>query len=521
MASEDGRKVEDGRVFETDVCIIGAGAAGITLALELAGTDIRVIVLESGGLDLEEETQTLAGGETIGHPYLPLRACRLRFFGGTTGHWANWSSPFETDDFEERPWIPYSGWPFQLADLESEYKKAYALCGLADLPFDPAVWSTPDAVPFTFASGDIENRVEQVGTPPMKFGLEYRSILRAENMLTLLYSNVTELELSPDSSRVARAQVATLGGNRFTVEARLFVLAAGGIENPRLLLVSRGSRPAGIGNDHDLVGRFFMEHLNRQIGRFLPSDPTLSIDFYRRRVLHGSRALGQIQLPIATRQREKLSGFRLVIDKAFTEEPSEGVASAVSIAASLRAGELPDDFSTHLWNVIADFDDVAAELYRRYRKTPLRGRAYRVTTRAEQEPNPDSRVTLSDQKDALGRPFAKLDWQLTDTDLAVLKKGEAMMAAEFARAGLGRLAFLELTEGDSDYIFGGCHHMGTTRIADDPKRGVVDRNCKVHGTANLYVAGSSVFPTSGHCNPTLNIVALAVRLAKHVKEVFA
>jgi choline dehydrogenase-like flavoprotein len=237
--------------------------------------------------------------------------------------------------------------------------------------------------------------------------------------------------------------------------------------------------------------------------------------------MHGCRGLGQFHLLPAALRREKLAGFRMVIDKAFTDAPSEGVASAMAIGAALRAGELPDDFTKHLWNVIADVDLVAEEAWRRYTRQSLKTGVYRVTTRGEQEPNPDSRVTLSEQKDPFGKPMAKLDWRLTANDLRVLNRGEEIIAREFARVGLGRLAFLELGEGEPDYVFGGCHHMGTTRMSDDPKRGVVDRNGRVHGIGNLYVAGSSVFPTSGYANPTYTIVALAIRLAAHLGTVLA
>lgn len=526
MALLDGRSIRDGEVLETDVCVIGAGAAGITLALEFRGAGFRTLLLESGGDHYDADTQALYRGENVGREYYALDTCRLRYLGGTTNHWSNWCSPFDEEDFEVRPWIPHSGWPFSRASVDGAYQRAHVLAGLGPYEWDDLeFWTTPGGGrPIPLDGVSLQSRFIQIGTPKVQFGRRYREELDgADAVRTLIWSNATELEFAPDSDRIARVAVKTLAGNAFAVEAKIFVLAAGGIENPRLMLASRSSRPAGIGNDRDLVGRFFQEHVNQFVGRFLISDPSTDFSFYAdKRRLHGARAHGYIRITRDRLREEGLPGVSFYFRPTYSDEVAEGVDSARLLRDALREGTLPEAFWTHLWNVVTDFDQVAEEVYRRYAEKPIQGRVYRMSTRVEQQPDPANRVLLSDDKDALGLPRAKLDWRYTERDRRALLRGQRIAAEELAKAGAGRANFLEFDPTDAggqevDHLFGGCHHMGTTRISADPQTGVADPNCRVFGTKNLYVAGSSVFPTSGQCNPTLSIVALAVRLADHIK----
>ncbi len=526
MGFVDSRTIAEGEAVETDVCIIGGGAAGITLAREFQEQNFRVVLLESGGDGFDLETQNLYRGENVGRSYYPLEGCRLRYYGGTTNHWSNWCSTFDIEDFEVRPWIPHSGWPIPRASLDSVYARAHVLAGLGPYQYDDlSYWTTPGGEPLEFSHGVLENRTIQIGTPRAVFGHKYREVIeRSDNTRVMQWANLTELEFAPDSDRIQSARVKTLAGNKFSVNAKVFALCVGGIENPRVLLASRSSRQNGIGNARDLVGRFFMEHINQNLGRFMISDPDYDFSFYSaKRPMHGTRAHGFVRLSAESRRAAKLPGFSLYFNHTFSEDVAPGVDSAKIVLKSIKDdGVLPDHFATHLWNIIADFDDVAEQIYRRRTNQPIEGWVYRITTRVEQEPNPDNRVTLGDELDPLGVPRSKLDWHISVRDLEALLRGQQLAAAELAREGVGRAKFLEFeptSESDQeiDHLFGGCHHMGTTRMAADPQFGVVDPNCKVFGTHNLFIGGSSVFPTSGQCNPTLTIVALAVRLADHIK----
>jgi choline dehydrogenase-like flavoprotein len=265
----DARKLTDGQVVTADLCIVGGGPAGITIAKELADSSLDVCLLESGGPEEDEEIQTLAQGESTGRDYYPLDETRFRVLGGASGRWAGWCRPLEPIDLEPRPWVPNSGWPIAWSDLEPFLRRATRLCQLEHEDFDPSHWDTdiPRLYGPEFVGDGVVPSVRQ-GSPPTKFGVAYRDELkRAGNLAIYLYATAVELESDPTAQQVTGVRVACLNGPRFRVEARAYVLAAGAMETARLLLASRAVRPAGLGNDRDLVGRYFMEHPHVVIGR--------------------------------------------------------------------------------------------------------------------------------------------------------------------------------------------------------------------------------------------------------------
>jgi choline dehydrogenase-like flavoprotein len=562
-------QVPGGSAIQVDLCIVGAGAAGITIAREFSGGALRVAVLESGGLGFEPETQELYGGENVGLPYFPLDTPRLRFFGGTTNHWAGVCRPFEPVDYERRAWIPYSGWPFGAEEVDPFYARAEDVVRLTSDRWDTDAWVDaiePDPLPLS--QDRIVIRVDQLVPPDLRsFASLYGEELRAAGNVTVyLEANVTEVRTDEGGSATEVA-VATLSGNRFTVSARAFVVAVGGIDNARLLLASRGRHPAGLGNEHDLVGRFFAEHPRFVAGIVAPADPNVSVAFYRERIVDGTLVQPRLAISRAVQEQEGLADVQFRIDPVYDEALERAVDSrdVESLKALRRAltgdggGELAQDLSNVVsdlmtWNrftipgaplpvpypeVIGELirstprerqsllpgllGDVAGYLYTRVRGGDLPVDNLLVTARFEQVPNPDSRVTLSDEPDDLGVPRAVLDWRLTDADRHNVRRAMEVLGAEIGRAGVGRLRIMFEEEG-SDWpqdLVGGYHLMGTTRMHADPTQGVVDADCRVHGTSNVFVAGSSVFPTGGSGNPTMLIVALALRLADHLKAVIA
>ncbi len=266
----DAHTVLPGTLIEADVCIVGAGAAGTTLARELIGTHFEVCLLESGGLEFDQHTQSLYRGENVGFPYYSLDAVRLRYFGGTTNHWMGACRPLDPIDFESRPWVPYSGWPFDKSHLDPFYIRAHSICQLGPYEYDPATWETEENPQLPILGGRVATAMCQ-NSPPTRFGQVYREeIKRAPNIQTYLFANVVKIETSSTAQKVVRIHVATLQGNKFWVSARLFILATGAIENPRLLLASNEVQSTGLGNKNDLVGRFFMEHL-KVPGGYIPT----------------------------------------------------------------------------------------------------------------------------------------------------------------------------------------------------------------------------------------------------------
>jgi choline dehydrogenase-like flavoprotein len=375
-----------------------------------------------------------------------------------------------------------------------------------------------------FAPDKLESLVWQY-SPPTRFGEVYQAELeRAENLDIVLHTNVVEIEASEAGSEVSALRLAALDAKRIEARARSYVLACGGLENPRLLLASNRQAPAGLGNAHGLVGRYFMEHPHVVAARALVADPAL-VRFYdydlRATPRRGHEALGCIHLSAEAQRAGKLLNYdaNVTVDTIGIS----GYAALRRIWNSVERGESPQDLLGDLKTALFDIDDTFAGLLGRFgvRDYQPSAGSFQLWSFAEQAPNPDSRVLLDSERDALGMPRIKLDWRLTELDRRSLLGAHEVLAEEFGRTGIGRIqieAWLQDLESPwSEELHGGYHPMGTTRMADDPKQGVVDRQCRVHGMANLYVAGSSVFPTGGSANPTLTIVALALRLAEHLK----
>jgi choline dehydrogenase-like flavoprotein len=523
----DARDVQGGTTLQTDVCIIGAGAAGITLARELTGSPYRVTVLESGGFEYEIETQALYEGPSIGLPYSDLSAPRLRFFGGTTNHWGGICRPFDEADFEAREGIPFTGWPIKKDDVDPFYERTVRVVRLPSTDWDLSRWAPSGAVaPLPLGGGRIVSRVAQVVEQEARsFGEGYREELRrAANVTVYLHANVTAVEADEPVRTATSVQVATLSGNRFSVAARVFVLATGAIENARLLLVSNHQAPRGLGNDNDLVGRFFLEH-PRFIGGFLaPFDPHPNLGFYENHRVGGAVVRGYLASSKEVQLAEGLLDLQIRVEPSYGEAPEDPFDYADHVMTLARDVEgwqriaipgapLPIPYL----DVIREAIEAPEETYIR-----LRGRIDRIglSTRIEQAPNPDSRVVLVAERDQLGMQRVALDWRLSDVDRRNVRRALELLGAELGAAGIGRVRILldEDESGWPDDLNGGQHHMGTTRMSDDPRQGVVDRRCRVHGMSNLFVSGSSVFPTASGATPTLMLVALAIRLADHLRE---
>jgi choline dehydrogenase-like flavoprotein len=536
--------------IETDLCIIGAGPAGITLARELANTDVRVCLLEGGGRGLEYDVNPVAHGEVVGLPYDQLDVTRLRGFGGNSPRWflpvpgghGLRLRRLDPIDFERRDGMPYSGWPFDRRHLDPYYERAEQLFRLGHLDEESMLRQPARPV--------LPLDDSRIVTSMFHFALgtwfteDERQVLdTSSNVTTVLHANVDVLELDEDGDAIRTVVVTPepgtgcmvnapgnrldvpfpAPGGRFRVSAKLFVLAAGGIDNARLLLASNGRRSHGLGNQHDLVGRFFMEHLHMWPGRLVPADRSLfeRAGLYEPHVIDGIQHVAKLALADRVIRDEGLLNHCVGLHP---DAWSEGERSLAHVAGSLHARRRPDGVRSHLGNIVSDRRDVARAIARKLRPTagssPGAERppaVYLLASMSEQAPNPDSRVRLSDERDALGRPRVVLDWRRSELDRRTVDVAHEILDQELRRTGLGRLQIdRPMDEMDDDDVHGGWHHMGTTRMHPDPRRGVVDQDGRVHGLANLFVAGSSVFPTGGYANPALTVVALALRLADRV-----
>jgi choline dehydrogenase-like flavoprotein len=525
----DARTLSAGEELEADICIVGAGAAGIALALELRSTPLKVLLVESGGLDFDHRSQLLYRGRSSGREYPALQFTHRRQFGGTMRTWFGRCRPLDEMDFQERPFVPGSGWPFTRADLDPYYARAHTYCQLDRYDYDADHWPSAEGEQQKIESAGLETKIFQF-SPPTDFGKEYRGELaRASNIQVCLHANVKGMALDKALGRVSHARCLTLGGKAFTIKAGAFVLAAGGLEVTRLLLASDDVLSCGIGNQNDLVGRFFMEHPHIFSGVVTHYPPGFSQEFLKLNhefVQTNLQMVKAIGIPEARMLQERVSNasaFFLYRPIHKTEDAyfSRDAASARRVAEVFQHAAEPSlrpifSGSGLLRNARSLLDLLARAVGHRLR------RVYAPVLRIQMEsiPNPESRITLSDKKDALGNRQIDLHWQLTQQDLASYCR-----FADLLHNGLRGLGFQIRdirhdvdAEGWPVSMIPAKHQLGTTRMHRDPRQGVVDPDCRVHGVENLYVASGSVFPTGGMANPTLTIIALAVRLADHLKH---
>ncbi|HEV7777425.1 MAG TPA: GMC oxidoreductase [Luteibacter sp.] len=536
--------------FEADLCVIGAGAAGIAIARSFIGTSTTVCLVESGGLGGEQKSQSLYEGSSTGSAPFDTLNSRMRVFGGSCTLWGGGCITFSRQDLGEREWVPHSGWPLSYEEIEPYYRLASAYCRIDAHDFtDGSFLGDPPRAPIPFEDGSLVNQI--FARSPVLFGEAYRAELdQAPNITVLLHANLIELEASGDGTSVNRARIGTLDGRRGSVRARHYVLASGGIENARLLLLSNSVLPQGIGNEHDMVGRYFMDHPSGKLGAVFTDDPDSLTRPYDRNLGKGpAPVFPEIGLSgTVQREQQVLSGrvhpfavegtvpkgiralreFRAALRPSVQDESAllearmcaamkNGPSGAGAVLSQEGIGVLALRLGLGLGDIARAFVQKVAD------KPTVKSNHVELCGYFEQAPNPDSRVILGDELDALGQRKVHVDWRLTDLDRRTYRVAATLFGSELARACGGRFELEPWLANDSEVpeVHGTAHHLGTTRMADDPRQGVVDRQCKVHGVHNLHIAGSSVFPTGGWAFPTLTIVALSLRLAEQLRVLLA
>jgi len=493
----DARSLPANTTLTPDLAIIGGGPAGIALALALAESGHDILLLESGGQAFDSKTQAMYQGREDGIPYVALDSGRLRFLGGSSNHWGGYCRPLDAIDFERRDWMPDSGWPFGIDELKPYFARAQALVEAGPWLYDrvgPELAGSGAVLPL--APGGLYTSWFQFSKTrdsvlPTYFGHRYGDDLkRAARITPLLHANVTALRLSPNAKTMERLDVATLTGNRLTVKPRFTVLACGAMENARLLLASNDVIKPGIGNQNDLVGRYFADHpIPRDVATMVVFDGNLA-SFYGNAATLANGAIVRAALA-----------------------PSAGFARAQNLTGSLTTVENPVELDElGIAAVVATSQALGVDA--------SNAKAWSLGCGMELAPDPDRRLSLTDEKDALDLPRLKLEMRIADADLARYRQTLTELGRQLLAARLGMIRINYHTRHQwlaaMDW---GNHHLGTTRMSDDPKRGVVDAQGRMHGVDNLYVAGSSVFPTYGASNPTMNLLALTLRLADRLKTV--
>jgi choline dehydrogenase-like flavoprotein len=508
--------LQDKSKLRSDICIVGTGPAGITLAKELIDSGLKVVILESGDFQFDPDTQNLYAGDIVENlPPVPLDVSRLRYFGGTSNHWEGVCGPFDQIDFRARDWIPNSGWPLTRGELDPFYKKAQQLIGLGPYEYRSSAWSNENWDLFDIAGTDIAHAMRQ--SNPQRFGPVYQKGLeKAENVHVILHANLTGVRTNEAFDHVTAVEATALGGKSITIDAKNVVLACGGVENARLLLAF------GFSSKLPAIGRYFNFHPHMLTGQLLLERPILHSRFpYRWHDINGTRIMHQFLLSEQVQEREKLPNHAATIEEIRLPY-TKGYSAGKRLYNRLRGTRNFDHVLDDIFDLLTDLDGAYAQWNSRHTEHQIT--LLNVETYLEQSPHPDSRILLSKEKDALGIPRAKIDWAYFAHEPARVKRFNEILALSFGAAGIGRMKivdnitdpvnFEELVREQST----GEHQIGATRISEDPESGVVDSNCTVHGFNNLFCAGSSVFSTASWINPTTTIVALSVRLAEHLKS---
>jgi choline dehydrogenase-like flavoprotein len=515
-------ELPDNSRIDCDVCIAGSGPVGITLAVELAGTNIRVCLVESGGLSQSAAVPASTIAEQLGFLIDPVKFQRHVFgggsnrWGGLRGRWFR-AKPLDPIDFETRPWIANSGWPFGYDMLSSFFERAGRILRMPSVR-DLIREAERDRVAPVFHNDQLRTRVFLM-TKPLRFGRQYRPLLaQSPNIQVYYHGRVIEIEEDPGAPVIRHFHVATPAGKRHRVCAKYFVLACGGLETPRLLLTSKGKMNSGVGNQRGLVGRYYMQHPKGLHGIAVLNHRSLRTSLYTGGHLASDiKVCGAISFSERFQRREKLLNPCLMLRPLFSL--SEGHAAQVYRAAR-RAWHGPDRRVGR--RELTDLVRFAASAVRRAFKGHRPGTVFSVLNHMEQIPNPDSRLDLSERKDRLGIHQLRIDWRIDPLEKASLGRLHAVVRDRLAAQGAGKLeSQLDALTDDWPIVQDSAHHMGTTRMHRDPRQGVTDADGRVHGMHNLYVSGNSLLPTSGHANPTLTVVALAIRLGDHLKRLCA
>jgi choline dehydrogenase-like flavoprotein len=575
---EDLGAVGPDATIEADLIIIGSGPAGLTIAREFFGTSTRVLVLESGQREEACKFDDLNAVESIGEPQGDAQmrkrvefhgtssaswSCesqqygvRCRVFGGSSKVWAGKSAAFDPIDYTVRDWIPFSGWPFEREALDPYVDRAAEVLNLGPNCYDDRLWELAGISPpepqldpkllKSFFWQFARSRIDTMDV--MRFGSEF-IIVDESKVRVLLNATVTRIDTNEAGTVLEGVEVTTIDRVRSRVRAKAAVLAAGGIENPRLLLASNNTRSRGLGNQNDVVGRFLMDHPGARIGHFRLEDCPAVV---KRFGFYGVKHLGRSHLYMhgLAPSREFQERERLMHCAAYMQEErapddpwdalkrllrktsKNPISDLGSVGASpgllakgigikmFESNLFPQQLKDLVINAIIKKHPnfVVREFQSRGLPHKLAGVVIDGIT--EQCPDPESRITLSDKTDALGVPIARANWRVDQRARNSLIRLAKLLEAEFFRVGLPKPIlepWVAEEKPENSVIIDMGHTMGTTRISDNPKDGVVDPKCQVYGVDGLYVAGASVFPTSGHANPTLMILALAIRLADQIK----
>jgi hypothetical protein len=517
----DSRNFDKEMLLDADVCIIGTGPAGITIANYLSSLKISVTILESGGIDGETYNQELNQGNIVGQdPGYDLEMSRLRLFGGASNHWVGSNQMLDSWDFKYKDWIKYSGWPINLEDIRPYYKKAFEINEIPNLIDDlPYFDKQNNFLKFKLLlekklKEDIDLITNYIN--PLRFSNKYEKVFKnSENIKTILHC--TAKKITTDGNNIKNIEAETIQKKKVIIKAKYYVLAMGGIENARFLLLNLNNIPYNTLNNNPIIGSFFQEHYGFTAGTLLLHDEMAKYLRYKHNInFNNNLETESYFIPSEkTQYNQEMLNCRIT----FYEKDWNSLLSVDTI----KNKSSYKDIYYSLTNLLNSMEGPIEWTKKIKKKDIILNKPQRVYLGMEQSPNPSSRVFLGNELDKLGQRKASLDWSINETDELSIRKTVTWLSQIVGVHGIGRLQIGEDLQNinwksKNSPIGGGYHHMGTTRMGSNVNESVVNQDCKYHQLNNLYIAGSSVFPTSGSTNPTLTIVALALRLAETLKN---
>ena len=459
-----------------DVCVIGGGVAGITLAIKLGQAGRRVLLIEAGDQNASARSQKYYRGENGDLENLPLQETRIRALGGSSHHWGGWCRMLDSYDFARSDFSPDGAWPINKSDIDLYFREATILLGVTE--------SSGTDMDLAGADGNLQTIRMYFSKPPANLGAKYLNDLRQSKNITLLL-NAPYLSAAFDANKASINSIAVhdqRSASHLICRSRQFVFAMGAVENVRNLLLLNRRNGSRFGNVDGTLGRYYMQHLHQELGQFVILNESASPAF----------ANGMLVLMASTEKYLRDNGrgaFRL--------------------------------YSTRLTNC----SDLIDRLRSVTTGASCHGQASggTVSITCEQIPIADSRIFLIGEDNEQGIPHIKLDWRISDEDRITMRKAAIEFGRYLIRADIGRLNINPTILSSPKPLRGWTalpgaqgaagHQMGGARMSSKPADGVVDKDCRVWDVDNLYVGGSAVFRTSGHANPTLTITQLALRLA--------
>ncbi len=541
----DLEKVQDETRFTADICIIGAGPAGITIAKELANSRLSVVLAESGSRKDDHNAVSLYEGLSIGHP-VDLTTGRYRIFGGASTRWGGRCALLDPLDFEDRPWIPLSGWPVSYDQLSPFYRRALEICNFKEKWLSPSAVYQSLGIQFPeFTYGKLAPFVWRMAAPELaptfirgitlgyraafNFGRAYADVLEgAENIRVLHHANLVEFHADKNATGISSARFSSLSRRTVEVLAKRFVVACSGIENARILL----NLPQPLleaANKYDQIGRCFAQHPRGVIGTVEASQKqALALQRTFNIFVRPRRIPIQYEVGLALTEKAQRKDALLNASVALNyEADDESIWMAGKRLRDVikRRRPLQMNFLADLATVVFGASSVGGNIARRWvlgREIIHKNPVIRAVIDLEQAPRPNSRISLLDERDSLGMRKAVVNWMVGDLERKTAAAFGEFLDEELRHNGMGELRKSQWLNSDEpvggQHLYGNLHFIGATRMSKSARDGTVDANCRVFGIENLYMAGASVFPIGGHANPTVTIVALAVRLADHLRN---